>query len=163
MISACGRANQYERWVVFSSPMSPWNLSSALPALLPRNFLAYVPYQHCQQRWVPVQPIRMDAVCYRVHCSRLSMQVPRLYFVQTELSGSATWGERTRQGASAGAGVLSDTAAWLLQRVRRSASGSGGVQAGSELDIANSASSVEDISTSEYAHGLPSISSMYVS
>ena len=72
--------------------------------------------------------------------------------LQAEAEGS-TWSQRTRQSASAGAGVLSGTAAWLLQRVRRSSSAGGGLQ-----DSAEGCSTT----SSDSASMLPSISDMCV-
>lgn len=66
---------------------------------------------------------------------------------------NSTWGERTRQGASAGAGVLSGTAAWLLQRARRMSSAGGGPQDPAPPEETSRTSS-------DSASVLPSISDM---
>ncbi len=50
--------------------------------------------------------------------------------VQEDDNPSTAWREHSRDGSSAGAGVISGTAAWLLQRMRRNSSASGASAAG---------------------------------
>ena len=54
-----------------------------------------------------------------------------------------------------GAGVISGTAAWLLQRVRRNSSTSGASAAGE-------ASSTQAEESADSSHALPSLGEMYV-
>ena len=66
--------------------------------------------------------------------------------LQEDDSRSGAWREHSRDGSLAGAGVISGTAAWLLQRMRRNSSTSG-VSAAGEATTEESADS---------APGLPS-------